>query len=98
MRDYATALVAWGSGDRVESNAALDRIKKVSEFAAYQIAEVYAYRGETDLAFEWLERAYRQRDSGISQILSSPFLTPLAADPRYAAFLAKVGLPNPYAH
>ena len=31
---------------------------------AYQIAEVYAYRGEPDKAFEWLDRAYEQRDAG----------------------------------
>ena len=36
-----------------------------AETAAYQIAEVYAYRGDKDRAFEWLERARRQRDAGL---------------------------------
>ena len=33
--------------------------------SAYQIAEAYAYRGETGLAFEWLERAYAQRSPSL---------------------------------
>jgi hypothetical protein len=95
--DYSTALVAWRSGDRAEADAALSRLMALAEIAAYQIAEVYAYRAEPDQAFSWLERAYRRRDAGISQISSSPFLTRLVDDPRYTAFLEKVGLPNPYA-
>ena len=35
---------------------------------AYHITEVYAWRGEKDLAFEWLERAYRQDDGGLTHI------------------------------
>ena len=45
--------------------------------AAYQIAEVYAYRGEKDRAFEWLERARRQRDSGLIGLRIDPFLANL---------------------
>jgi hypothetical protein len=52
-----------------------------------QIAEVYAYRGETDKAFEWLERAYAQRDPGLAGIKGDPLLKNLAADSRYTAFL-----------
>lgn len=60
---------------------------------AYQIAEVYAFRGEADRAFEWLERAYAQRDGGLSQMKGSPLLKNLERDPRYAAFLKKMRLP-----
>jgi hypothetical protein len=35
---------------------------------AYQIAEAYAFRGESGKAFEWLESAYKQRDPGLTQI------------------------------
>ncbi len=61
--------------------------------SAYQIAEVYAYRGEADLAFEWLERAYQQRDAGLGRLLKGdPFLVSLEDDPRHAALLEKMGL------
>jgi hypothetical protein len=68
-------------------------VKNYQHTAAFQIAEVYAYRGEVDRAFEWLERAYAQRDSGLSQIKRQPHLKRLERDPRYAAFLAKMRLP-----
>ena len=39
---------------------------------AYQVGDVYAWRGEKDKAFEWLERAYQQRDSGLNGIAYDP--------------------------
>jgi len=60
---------------------------------AFQIAEIYAYRGEADKAFEWLERAYKQRDGGLSQMKGDPLLSSLERDPRWHAFLKKMKLP-----
>jgi len=54
---------------------------------------VYAFRGEADRAFEWLERAYAQRDSGLAEMKGDPLLKSLERDPRYAAFLKKMRLP-----
>jgi len=62
--------------------------------SAFQVAEVYAFRGETDRAFEWLERAYAQRDGGLLQIKGNPLLKSVEHDPRYAAFLKKMRLPQ----
>jgi hypothetical protein len=61
--------------------------------APYQIAQVYAWRGERDKAFEWLERAYTTRDPGICYLKSDAFLHSVQGDPRYAAFLARMRLP-----
>jgi TolB-like protein/predicted Ser/Thr protein kinase len=60
--------------------------------AACQIAELYAVQGEKHKAFEWLERAYAQRDGGLSQMKGDPLLKNLESDPRYAAFLEKMRL------
>ena len=55
-----------GASEGACCDAALaELIAKNGEVAAYQIAEVYAYRNDRDKAFEWLERARRQRDAGI---------------------------------
>jgi adenylate cyclase len=62
--------------------------------AAYQIATVYAARSETDLAYAWLERAYAQRDAGLSDMKSEPLLSSLQVDPRWELFLHKMGLPD----
>ena len=61
--------------------------------AAFQIAEVYAHWQQADLAFEWLERAFRQGDPGLAELYSSLNLANLYADPRFPAMAAKVGLP-----
>jgi tetratricopeptide (TPR) repeat protein len=90
---YALAIIYHGAGRRSEADAALrDLIARYAESAAYQIAEVHAARGETDHAFEWLERAYIQRDLGISQMKTRPLLHSLHGDSRWAAFLHKMGL------
>jgi len=83
----------WAQNRVTESDAALAQLTaNESETAAYQIAEVYAYRGEKDRAFEWLERARRQRDPGLPSLRKDPLLTNLHGDPRWNAFLRTMGL------
>ena len=60
---------------------------------AYQIAEVYAVRGETDKAFEWLQISFDDRDAGMLGLLVDPLLRGLRDDPRYKNLLVKLGLP-----
>jgi tetratricopeptide (TPR) repeat protein len=83
----------WGQKRVKESDAALaELIKNDAETAAYQIAEAYAYRGDKDHAFEWLERARRQRDPGLAGLRRDPLLPNLRDDPRWNAFLHTMGL------
>lgn len=62
--------------------------------AAYQIAEVYAVRKDPDAMFEWLDRAWSNRDPGISYLLGDPLILRYRDDPRFAAFCNKAGLPS----
>ena len=90
----ASGNVTFASAKR-ESDAALKALKdKFAGDSAYQIAEVHAFRGETDLAFEWLERAHAQRDGGVMGIKGDPLMRGLVGDPRYTAFLRKMKLPD----
>jgi tetratricopeptide (TPR) repeat protein len=83
----------WAQKRVPESDAALkELIGKVGENAAYQIAEVYAYRNDRDQAFEWLERARRQRDAGLPGLRADPLLSNLHNDPRWDALLRTMGL------
>jgi len=78
-----------------ESQQALDElIAKHAGDSAYQIAMVYAWRGERDKAFEWLDRGYAQRDNGLVDIKWDPLMNSLHADPRYKALLRKIHLPE----
>ena len=88
------ALAYYDLGRKKEADAALaEYVAKYHTEGAFQIAELYAVRREADKAFEWLERAYAQRDSGLSQMKGDPLLKNLEHDPRYAAFLKKMRLP-----
>ena len=83
----------WGQKRVPESDAALaELIAKNGEVAAYQIAEVYGYRNDRDKAFEWLDRARRQRDAGISGLRPDVLLKSLHDDPRWDALLRTLGL------
>ena len=77
------------------SQQALDEvIAKYAQGWAYQIAQAYAWRGEKDKAFEWLDRAYKQQDGGLSGIKGDPLLKSLHADPRFNALVRKLKLPE----
>jgi TolB-like protein/DNA-binding winged helix-turn-helix (wHTH) protein/Tfp pilus assembly protein PilF len=77
-----------------ESDAALaETIKNYGGTGAFQIAEVYAFRGEIDTALSWLERAYAQRDGALTVIKGDPLLRSLESDPRYNALLKRMHLP-----
>ena len=95
--DWARLLIVscarWAQKRVQESDAALNElIKNEAELAAFQVAEAYAYRGDKDRAFEWLERARRQRDPGLGNLRKDPLLESLYHDPRWNAFLHTMGL------
>jgi TolB-like protein/DNA-binding winged helix-turn-helix (wHTH) protein len=87
--------LAYHALDRAaDSDAALNAvIASDQNGAAFEIAEVYAYRGESDKAFAWLDRAYRQRDGGLSYVKVDPLLKSLRRDQRYADLLNKMHMP-----
>ncbi len=93
-RLFELAVAQYVVGDRQAADAALaDLIAKFREGFAYQIAEVYAVRGEKDKAFEWLQISFDERDAGMLSLLVDPLLRGLHDDPRYKNLLAKLGLP-----
>ena len=95
-RGIALAMARQIGGDRAAADAALkDLIDKQANISAYQIAEVYAIRNDADKTFQWLERAWSNRDPGITSLLNDPFILRYKDDPRFAAFCRKVGLPVP---
>lgn len=89
------ALINHARGRKVESDAALEALTaKFKNDMPFQIAEVRAYRSESDAAFEWLERAKALRDTGFAEFKGDPLFRNLEGDPRYRAFLRKMRLPE----
>src|SRR6185369_92765 len=72
-RLLAEVMAEHSIGNRKRSDEALaELIAAHAGTDAFQIAEVHAWRGETEAAFEWLETAFGVRDLGLSQLLVDP--------------------------
>lgn len=89
---WSVAILHHSSGHVADSNEAIRQLtEKHAEGNAYQIAEVYSMRGEVDRAFDWLELAYEERDSGMTHVRVNQRFRCLRDDPRWPALLEKVG-------
>jgi tetratricopeptide (TPR) repeat protein len=94
IRLTCSALAQDDLGKPDQSRVALEAlIARHADGSAYQIAEVFARRGENDRAFEWLARAYAQRDQGLFGSRFDPLLLKLHSDPRWKPFLKKMSVP-----
>ena len=87
------ALALNALGRKAETDSALAYlIENHSNDEPYGIALVYASRGDIDQAFEWLDRAYAQRDFSLLDAKVDPDLKNVRSDPRYTALLKKLTL------
>jgi tetratricopeptide (TPR) repeat protein len=94
-RVFLYAVAYYALGRQKEADAALSElIAKYHSRNAYQIAQVYALRKQSDEGFKWLDQAYAQRDSGLIGTNVDPLLKNLHNDPRFATFLKTIRLPN----
>jgi len=93
-RVFLYAIAYYALDRKKESDAALSELITKYQQNTYLIAEVYAFRNQSDEAFEWLDRAYVQRNAGLISTKVDPLLKSLRHDPRYAALLKKLNLPS----
>ena len=95
VKQAGLAIVYYALGRKADANAALDRmLNEQADGNASGIAEVYAFRGQSDEAMHWLERAYVQKDPSLYYVKADPQLNNIAADPRFKAFVRKMNLPE----
>jgi TolB-like protein/Flp pilus assembly protein TadD len=79
-------------GQPEKSDAAFTTlVEQLKDVAAYNIAYVLAYRGETDRAFEWLDKAVQNKDGGLMQIRGEQLFSNIHDDPRWMPFLKSIG-------
>ena len=94
-KQQGLALVYYTLGRKADADAALAAlIREQADRNALDIAEVYAFRGGSDEAMQWLARACAQKDPWLFQIKFSWLMKNVEADPRYKAFLKKMNLPE----
>lgn len=93
-RDSGIALALSDLGRHDEARAALMRLE--NEYAngfSFQIAAIHAWRGDLDLAFDWLQRSYQSHEVGMLYVPTDPFFSNIHDDPRWLDLLDKLELP-----
>jgi len=92
FRLIGQAMAYHALGRAAESDAALNQlIEDYEQAAAYNIAYVFAFRGEPDRAFSWLDKAVQYNDPGLLNIAVNSLFTNLYGDPRWLSFLKRIG-------
>jgi tetratricopeptide (TPR) repeat protein len=87
------SMVYHALGRSAESDAALaEIIKKYEKTSAASIAMVFAFRGEPDRAFEWLDKAVQYNDTDLGATAVHPMFANIHADPRWLPFLRRIGM------
>ncbi len=71
-----------------------DQLPGVVNVSPHSIAEIHTALGQTDKAFEWLNKAYEQHDMQMVSLLTNPTLDSLRSDARFADLVRRVGLPR----
>ena len=97
-RLQALSMIAHAQGDTAREKTELDEmIRRDGDDAPGVVAQAFAFEGNLDQAFAWLDRAFETRDTSVMSIYEEPpdIVGPLRNDPRFAAFCKKVGLPTP---
>ena len=90
-------LFALGKND--QANAMFQQlIEEYGDVAQPNIASMYAFRDEVDLAFRWLELSYEVKDPTLQEILNFPEFKNLHGDPRWNEFINKLGLPRDHGY
>ena len=93
MRDFATVMAYSTLGREKEAQLLLAKVTAdAGDFYPARVAAAHSWRGETDLAFEWLEKAREGRDPALSYVLGNVYLENLVSDPRWPVFLNKLDL------
>ena len=92
-RRFELAVAQYAHGDRTAADAALADLIAHDQGLDYQVAQVYAVRGERDKAFEWLQIAFDNHDTGMLALLVDPLLRSLSDDARYKNLLARMAFP-----
>ena len=85
------------AGKKAEAQNVLEELKELSKtryVSPYNVACIYAGLNDRDQAFEWLERAYQERESFMTLLESETVLDNLRPDPRFKGLLKRMNLPE----
>ncbi len=94
-KNYAMIMALFSLNRTTESDQLLvDFISKYGQTDLANIARIYAYRGEKDKSFEWLNKAYEHPDTSLLEVLIMPDFKPMHNDPRWHEIIRRMDLPD----
>jgi TolB-like protein/Flp pilus assembly protein TadD len=80
--------------EAIDEAEAILRGAKEAEFGPYQVAQIYFTVGENEKGYAALERAYRDHDWVMVNLLVDEGFAPVRREPRFRAMVRRVGLPT----
>jgi len=95
LKDLSLTLVHQARDKRTADVALHDFIERHQKDSPFYIASVYAFRGDADNAFAWLDRALDTHDVSTMDLLQTPYFARFRSDPRFAKFCVKLGVHPP---
>jgi len=94
QREMALSIVYTAMGKTLEAKQALERLLRISTAPEFDVACVYAYRGERDLALQHLERAYAQHSVDLLNLKTDHLLSNVRTEAKYRQLLRQMNLPE----
>jgi TolB-like protein/Flp pilus assembly protein TadD len=91
-RRSVRALIFQSMGDAEAATVEHEKLIELGERWTYEIAQMYAFRGMAEEAFEWLDRAIARSDSGFWFLVGDPFFDGIRDDPRFAIIEERLGI------
>lgn len=96
---YGRNFIASSRGRLTASKALFEEfLEKYGDTDLANVADLYAFRGEYDQSFLWLEKAFEAKDPVLVEALTYPSFKPMYSDPRWEAFIEKIGLPKDHGY
>lgn len=98
-RDLDMTLAAQIGPDRAAADAALAEFlrghRDWGDSRPYDLASLYALRGDAGNTVEWLDRTWAKRDVSILKMMYDPMMLQFRNDPKFIAFCIRIGRPPP---
>ncbi len=92
-RSFAMSHIYFALGNSEKAQEYVDEFLELyADDYPVSMAAIFSSRGEMDLAFDWIEKAYQEHREGVVYVLSSASLRNLTYDPRFPALVEKIGL------
>jgi len=96
---YGRNFIQYALGNTKKSDALFaEFLDKYSATDPANTADLYAFRGEYDLSFEWLNKAFEVKDPVLVEALTYPAFKPMHKDPRWGEFIKKIGFPKDHGY